>query len=175
MKSVPYRPLGLLASQKKVGMRRVSALLFLLFLTGCNLADRGLAKLQVVEDLALGASLEDIKQQWFLYSDKPLSVDEAMSGGTNLVYRGVSRDPAVTGFYLFFDARTKTLRQVEWRYQSSMTDAKEKELLETWTKKLWEPSYHRRWDGQVYVWSDRKAELQLYLADGICHLIQKLN
>lgn len=156
-------------------MRRAAVLLFLFFLVGCNLADRGLSKLQVVEDLQLGASLEDIKQQWFLYSDKPLVVDEAMSSGSNIVYRGVSRDPAVTGLYLFFDSKTKTLRQVEWRYQSSMTDAKEKELLETWSRKLWEPSYHRRWDGQVYVWSDRKAELQLYLADGICHLIQKLN
>lgn len=156
-------------------MRRAAALLSLFILAGCNLSDRGLAKLQVVEDLTLGASLEDIKQQWFLYSDKPLVVDESMSGGANIVYRGVSRDPAVTGLYLFFDPKTKTLRQVEWRYQSSMTDAKEKELLDTWTKKLWAPSYHRRWDGQVYVWSDRKAELQLYLADGICHLIQKLN
>lgn len=156
-------------------MRRTAALLFLFLLAGCNLSDRGLSKLQVVEDLILGSSLEDIKQQWFLYSDKPLVVDDSMSGGSNIVYRGVSRDPAVTGFYLFFDPKTKTLRQVEWRYQSSMTAAKEKELLDTWTKKLWAPSYHRRWDGQVYVWSDRRAQLQLYHADGICHLIQKLN
>jgi hypothetical protein len=150
-------------------------LLLPILLAGCNLADRGLSKLQVVEDLTLGSSLEDIKQQWFLYSDKPLVVDEAMSSGSDLVYRGVSHDPAVTGLYFFFDSKSKILHQVEWRYQSSMTEAKEKELLEDWTKKLWEPSYHRRWDGQVYVWSDRKAQLQLYLADGICHLIQKLN
>ncbi|HJT25406.1 MAG TPA: hypothetical protein VJ873_12595 [bacterium] len=156
-------------------MRRVTALISLFILAGCNFSDRGLSKLQVVEDLTLGSALEDIKQQWFLYSDKPLVVDESMSSGSNIVYRGVSRDPAVTGLYLFFDPKTKMLRQVEWRYQSSMTDAKEKELLDTWTRKLWAPSYHRRWDGQVFIWSDRKAQLQLYLADGICHLIQKLN
>ena len=63
---------------------------------------------------------------------------------------------------------------MEWRYNSSMAGEKAKDLLGEWTKKLWEPSYHHRWDGQVYVWEDRKAQLQLYLADGICHLIQKL-
>lgn len=153
----------------------ISLLSGLLALAGCNLADRGLSKLQVVEDLTLGAPLEDVKQQWFLYSEKPLVVDDAMSGGPYVVYRGVSRDPAVTGFYLFSDPKTQTLRQVEWRYQSSMTETKEKELLDEWTKKLWTPSDHHRWDGQVYVWEDRKAQLQLYLADGICHLIQRLN
>jgi hypothetical protein len=81
----------------------------------------------------------------------------------------------VTGFYLFFNSKKKNLEQVEWRYHSSMTEAKEKELLDYWTKKLWEPSYHQRWDGKVYVWNDRKARLELYLADGICHLIHRLN
>jgi hypothetical protein len=144
-------------------------------LAGCDLSDRGLSKLQIAEDLALGGNLEDIKQQWFLYSAKELTVDQDMSRGAQIVYRGVSRDPVVTGFYFFFNSRTKTLQQVEWRYQSSMTEAKEKELLDYWTQKLWEPSCHQRWDGKVYVWGDRKAQLQLYLADGICHLIQKLN
>ena len=56
-----------------------------------------------------------------------------------------------------------------------MTEAKEGELLDYWSKRLWPPSYHQRWDGKVYAWVDRKAQLDLYLADGICHLIQKLN
>jgi hypothetical protein len=98
-----------------------------------------------------------------------------MSSESDVVYRGVSRDPAVTGFYFFFNSKTKTLQQIEWRYQSSMTEAKEGELLDYWTGKLWAPSLHQRWDGKVYVWADRKAQLQLYLADGICHLIQKQN
>lgn len=155
-------------------MRRTAGFLLLFLMMGCNLADRGLSKLQVAEDLTLGAALEDVKQQWFLYSDKPLVVDDSINSISYIVYRGVSRDPAVTGFYFFFDPKTKLLRQVEWRYQSSMTESKEKELLDEWTRKLWQPSYHHRWDGQVYIWEDRKAQLQLYLADGICHLIQRL-
>src|SRR5579883_2371771 len=103
-------------------MRRATALLFLVLFAGCDLADRGLSKLQVAEDLTLGAPLEDMKQQWFLYSDKPLVVDEAMSSDSEIVYRGVSRDPAVTSFYLFFNPRDKVLHQVEWRYHSSMTE-----------------------------------------------------
>ncbi len=141
----------------------------------CNLSDRGLAKLQVIEDLTLGLSLDDVKQQWFLYSTKPLQVDQAMSSDSDIVYRGVSRDPGVTSFYLYFNSKSKVLEQAEWRYHSSMTEAKEKELMDLWTKKLWEPSYQQRWDGKVYVWSDRKARLELYLADGICHLIHRLN
>jgi hypothetical protein len=155
---------------------RWRTLLFLsLFLAGCHLSDQGLSRLQVAEDLSLGTHLEDIQQQWFMYSTKELLVDQAMSTDSEMVYRGVSRDPAVTGFYFFFNSKTKILHQVEWRYQSSMTEAKEKELLDYWSKRLWEPSCHQRWDGKVYVWEDRKAQLQLYLADGICHLIQKLN
>ena len=156
-------------------MRWMTTLVLLFLLGGCNLTDRGMVKLQVVEDLKLGTSLEDAKQQWFLYSVKPLQVDQAVSSDTAIVYRGISRDPGVTGFYLFFNSKKKVLEQVEWRYHSSMTEAKEKELLDQWTKKLWEPSYHQRWDGKVYVWSDRKARLELYLADGICHLIHRLN
>lgn len=156
-------------------MRKLAALILFSLLSGCNLSDRGLSKLQVVEDLVLGSSMEDVKQQWFLYSTKPIVVDQAMSTDSDIVCRGVSRDPAVTGFYFFFDSKTKFLRQVEWRYQSSMTEAKEKELRDYWAQKLWEPSYHRRWDGKVWVWSDRRAHLELYLADGICHLIQRLN
>jgi hypothetical protein len=160
-------------------MRRTAVLMSLCLLglagSGCRLRDRGLAKLQVVEDLTLGAHMEDIKQQWFLYSTKPLVVDTTMSTEKDIVYRGVSRDPAVTVMYFFFNSRTKILHQVEWRYHSSMTAFKEKELLEYWTKKLWPPDLHHRWEGRVYVWKDRNAELDLYLADGICHLIQKLN
>jgi hypothetical protein len=162
-------------SEADESMRWATSLFLLFCLVGCNFTDRGLSKLQVVEDLTLGTPMEDIKQQWFLYSDKPLVVEEAMSTDSDIVCRGVSRDQSVTGLYFFFDARSKALRQVEWRYQSSMTEAKEKELLETWSKKLWAPSNEHRWGGTVYVWSDRKAQLQLYLADGICHLIQKLN
>ena len=146
----------------------------LLGLSACYFSDRGLAKLQVIEDLSLGSSMDDVKQQWFLYSTKPLQVDQAVSTDASIVYRGVSRDPGVTSFYLYFNSKTKTLEQAEWRYHSSMTNTKEKELLELWTKKLWEPGSQQRWDGKVYVWSDRKAELELYLADGICHLIHKL-
>jgi hypothetical protein len=156
-------------------MRWITSLFLALFLSGCSFSDRGMAKLQVVEDLKLGASMEDVKQQWFLYSVKPLQVDQAVSSESSIVYRGISRDPGVTGFYLFFNSKKKNLEQVEWRYHSSMTEAKEKDLLDYWTKKLWEPSYHQRWDGKVYVWSDRKARLELYLADGICHLIHRLN
>jgi hypothetical protein len=150
-------------------------LFFLIALTGCNFNDRGLAKLQVVEDLRLGTPMEDVKQQWFLYSSKALQVDQAVSSERDIVYRGVSRDQGVTSFYLFFHSKTKKLEKVEWRYHSSMTEAKEMELKNFWTRKLWEPSYHQRWDGKVFVWSDRKARLELYLADGICHLIHQLN
>jgi hypothetical protein len=156
-------------------MRPMLGAFLLIVLAGCNLSDRGMAKLQVAEDLKLGTSMEDAKQQWFNYSSKPLVVDQTMSTDSDIVYRGVSFEPSVTGFYLFFNSKTKVLEQVEWRYHSSMTEAKEKELLDLWTRKLWTPSYHQRWDGKVYVWSDRKAQLQLYLADGICHLIQRLN
>lgn len=154
---------------------RYAGLLSLLLLSGCGFSDRGLIKLQVVEDLRLGTSMEDVKQQWFLYSVKPLQVDQAVSSERQIVYRGMSRDPGVTSFYLFFNSKTKKLEQSEWRYHSSMTEGKEKELLDYWTKRLWKPSYHQRWEGKVYVWSDRKARLELYLADGICHLIHRIN
>jgi hypothetical protein len=156
-------------------MARWLLLLVFVALSGCNFSNRGLAKLEVVEDLKLGSPMEDVRQQWFLYSTKPMRVDQAMSTESSIVYRGVSRDPGVTGFYLFFHSRTKALEKAEWRYHSSMRDSKEKELLDHWTKKLWKPTFHRRWEGKVYVWSDRKARLELYLADGICHLIHRLN
>jgi len=153
----------------------ILSLTLLVSMGGCTFSDRGLSKLQVAEDLTLGTPMEDVKQQWFLYSVKHLQVDQAMSSDKFIVYRGVSRDPAVTGFYLFFNSRKKILEQAEWRYHSSMTEAKEKDLMEYWSKKLWSPSYHQRWDGKVYVWNDRRARLELYLADGICHLIHRLN
>ncbi|HUO57691.1 MAG TPA: hypothetical protein VMV05_05895 [bacterium] len=156
-------------------MRRFFSFILVLGLAGCNFSDRGLAKLQVVEDLKLGTPLEDVKQEWFLYSTKPLQVDQSVSSESDIVYRGVSRDPGVTSFYLFFNSKKKILEQAEWRYHSSMTEAKEMELKDYWTKRLWPPSYHHRWEGKVYVWSDRRARLELYLADGICHLIHRLN
>lgn len=156
-------------------MRWFSSLCLLVFLMGCNMTDRGIAKLQVVEDLTLGQNMEDVKQQWFLYSAKALQVDPALSSDRLIACRGVSRDPSVTAFFLYFNSKTKILEQAEWRYHSSMTESKEKELQEYWTKKLWPPSYQQRWDGKVYVWADRKARLELYLADGICHLIHRLN
>lgn len=144
-------------------------------LAGCHWGDRGLSKLQIVDDLLLGSSLDDIKQQWFLFSTRSLVVDQALSTGSDLVYRGVSRDPSVTGFYFFFDTKTQKLHQVEWRYQSSMTESKEQELLEHWTRKLGEPAVHQRWGGKVHTWSDRKAALEIYHAEGVCHLVQRLN
>ena len=144
-------------------------------LAGCNMQDRGMDKLQVVEDLTLGQNMDDVKQQWFLYSSKPLQVDQIMSTDRQIAYRGISRDPAVTGFYLYFNSKTKILEQAEWRYHSSMTEVKEEELKDYWTKKLWSPSRQQRWDGKVFVWGDRKARLELYLADGICHLIHRIN
>ena len=102
-------------------MRFTMGLILLLSLTGCGFSDRGLAKLQIVEDLKLGASMEDVKQEWFLYSSKPLQVDQAVSSEKDIVYRGVSRDLGVTSFYLFFNSKNKKLEQVEWRYHSSMT------------------------------------------------------
>ena len=150
-------------------------LLPLFLLTGCNFTDKGLIKLQVVDELYLGTPLDEIKQHWYLYSLKPLQVDQSMSNDAQIVYRGVSRDPGVTSFYLFFNTKTKAFEKAEWRYHSSMTETKQQELLDYWSKKLWDPSLNHRWEGKVYVWSDRKARLELYLADGICHLIQRLN
>ena len=143
--------------------------------SACNMADRGLSKLQVTEDLTLGARLDDVKNEWFLYSTKPLQVDQAMSTDSHIAYRGVSRDPAVTGFNFFFNTKALILDQVEWRYHASMTESKEKELLDYWSKKLWQPGFQQRWYGRVYLWRDRKARLELYMADGICHLVQSLN
>jgi len=154
---------------------RWSFLLLYLVLCSCNLSDRGLAKLEVVDELALGMPLDEVKSHWFLFSTKPLQVESAVSNDTQLVYRGVSRDPGVTGNYFFFEPKNKTLTRVEWRYHSSMIHTKEKELLDQWTQRLWKPSFHRRWDGKVYSWTDRKAKLELYLSEGICHLIQRLD
>jgi len=155
-------------------MRWAGILLSLLTLSGCDFRDRGIARLQVVEDLVLGTSLEEVKDHWYLYSKKPFLVDQEMSTSSAVVYRGESRDTGVTGFYMFFNSKNRVLEQVEWRYHSSMTEAKEKELLDLWTKKLGEPSLSRRWGGHVYAWSDRRAKLELYISDGICHLIHRL-
>lgn len=155
--------------------RKILIFLVCVGAAGCNFSDRGISKLEVVDELVLGMSLDEVKTHWYLYSTKALQVEQAISSESQLVYRGVSRDPGVTAFYLFFNTRTKVLERAEWRYHSSMTNSKEKELLEEWTKKLWTPSLHHRWDGRVYAWSDRKASLELYLADGICHLIHRLN
>ena len=141
---------------------------------GCHWTDRGLARLQVTDDLTLGMSLEEAKDHWYLYSQKPLQVDQEMSEDSLLAYRGSSRDAGVTGFYLFFNSKNRNLERVEWRYHSSMTETKEKELLEYWSKKLWNPSLSHRWGGHVYVWGDRRAQLELYIADGICHLVHGL-
>ncbi len=147
----------------------------LLLVSACSLQDRGLSKLQVAEDLTLCARLDDVKTDWFLFSTKPLQLDQTMSNESELVYRGVSRDPSVMGFYFFFNVKTKTLVRIEWRFHSSMTDSKEKELLALWTQKLGNPGFQQRWGGRTYVWQDRKARLELYLTDGICHLVHRLN
>ena len=72
-------------------MKKFFIFCFGMYLSGCSLSDRGLAKLQVVEDLVLGTPMEDVKQEWFLYSTKPLVVDQTMSTEMDIVYRGVSR------------------------------------------------------------------------------------
>ncbi len=150
-------------------------ILFFILPLACGLEDQGFSKLQVAEDLTLGSKLDDVKTDWFLYSIKPLQLDPTLSTDSDLVYRGVSRDTAVSGFYFYFNARTKTLEHLEWRFHSSRTDTKEKELLEKWTQKLGPPNFEQHWGNRGYLWKDRKARLELYLSEGICHLEHSLN
>jgi len=81
---------------------RWMGLLVLIGLAGCDMTDRGIARLQVADDLTLGSSLEEVKGHWYFYSSKALQVDQIMSSSSYLVYRGASLDAGVTGFYLFF-------------------------------------------------------------------------
>jgi hypothetical protein len=155
--------------------RTFGIILFFLLPLACGLEDKGFSKLQVAEDLSLGTKLDDVKTDWFLYSTKTLQLDQTMSNDSDLVYRGVSRDPSVTGFYFYFNVRTKILEHLEWCFHSSRTDSKEKELLEKWTQKLGPPSFEQHWGNRGYLWKDRKARLELYFSEGVCHLDHRLN
>jgi hypothetical protein len=154
-----------------VGLAIVGLLLF--FSPSCTFKDRGLAKLEIEDELRLGMSLDEVKNHWYQYSTKPLVFDAALSDTQHITYRGNNRDMSVNAFYVRFDLK-RTLREAEWRYQPSMADVKERQLLEYWTQKLWRPWRRRGLDGTTYLWIDRKAELELYVTTGICHLTQRL-
>jgi len=147
--------------------------LFLAFSPRCTFKDRGLAKLEIEDELRLGNTLDEVRSHWYQYSTKPLVFDAALSDTKRLTYRGNNRDMSVNSFYVRFDLK-RTLREAEWRYQASMADVKERQLLEYWTERLWKPSRRRGLDSTTYLWVDRKAELRLYVATGICHLPHRL-
>jgi hypothetical protein len=154
-----------------VGLGMVVLLLF--FSPTCTLKDRGLAKLEIEDELKLGISLDEVKSHWYQYSTKPLVFDAALSDTKHIVYRGNNRDMSVNSFYVRFNLK-RSLREAEWRYQASMAQVKEKQLLDYWTKRLWRPVRRRGIDGTTYLWVDRKAELILYVTTGICHLTHRL-
>ena len=139
----------------------------------CRITDRGLAKLEVEEELRLGMPLNEVKARWYQYSKKPLVFDRAMSDEKVIAYRGMNRDESVNSFYLRFDLK-RNLREVEWRYRPSMTSEKEQQLLELWTQRLWKPSLRIGFEGTTFYWADRKAVLELYVSSGICNLIHRL-
>jgi len=153
------------------GLVAVGLLYF--FSPSCTLSDRGLAKLEIEEELRLGMPLDEVKSRWYQYSTKPLVFDSALSDTKHLVYRGNNRDTSVNAFYLRFDLK-RTLREAEWRYQPSMAGVKEPQLVDFWTQKLWRPVRRRRFGGTSYLWVDRKAELELFVATGICQLTHRL-
>lgn len=151
----------------------VLVLLLYFFFPSCTFSDRGLAKLEIEEELRLGMTLDEVKSRWYQYSTKPLVFDSALSDTKHLVYRGNNRDTSVNAFYLRFDLK-RILREAEWRYQPSMAEVKEPQLVEIWTQKLWSPVRRRRFGGTSYLWVDRKAELELFVATGICQLTHRL-
>jgi hypothetical protein len=158
---------------KRWGFVVLVLLLLILVVPRCEWADRGLAKLEVEEELRLGMPLDEVKSRWYQYSTKPLIMDTTMSDTKTLTYRALSRDVSVNTFYLRFDM-DRTLREVEWRFRPSMAEVKEIQLEDYWVKRLWKPVKHRGFDGTTYEWADRKAKLELYVSTGICHLTHKL-
>jgi hypothetical protein len=147
--------------------------LLIFFSPSCTLTDRGLAKLEIEDELRLGMPLDEVKSRWYQYSTKPLVYDSALSDTTHITYRGINRDSTVNAFYLHFDLK-RTLREAEWRYQPSMAEVKERQLLDLWTQRLWRPVRRRRFGGTSYLWVDRKAELELFVTTGMCHLTHRL-
>jgi hypothetical protein len=162
-------------------MKRAAFLLLLaagLLGTGassCGLSDRGIARIQLEDELILGLPVDEVRDHWYWYSKKRLQVDPLSAEKGYLTYRGESHDPGVTSFILYFDIKRKVLHHVEFRYRPSLTEIKEKQLLDQWTRTLgFKPSLGRRWGGKVYTWADRKAKLELLVADGICLLRHRL-
>jgi len=162
-------------------MRRATILLLLAagllggLASSCALSDRGIAKIQLEDELILGLPVDEVREHWYWYSKKRLRVDPVSAEKGYLTYRGESHDPGITSFILYFNIKTKTLHHVEFRYRPSITQMKEKELLIHWTRELgFKPSTHRRWGGKMYRWADRKALLELTVADGICVLRHRL-
>jgi hypothetical protein len=153
------------------GLVAVGLLFF--FSPSCTFSDRGLVKLEIEEELRLGMTLDEVKSRWYQYSTKPLVFDSALSDTKHLVYRGSNRDTSVNAFYLRFDLK-RTLREAEWRYQPSMAEVKERQLVDFWTQKLWKPVRRHRFGGTSYLWVDRKAELELFVTTGICQLTHRL-
>ncbi len=143
--------------------------------TSCALSDRGIARIQLEDELILGLPLDEVRDHWYWYSKKRLQLDPLSAEKGYLTFRGESHDPGVTSFILYFSIKTKALRQVEFRYRPSITEMKEKELLIHWSKTLgFKPSVGHRWGGKIYTWADRKAKLELTVAEGICHLRHRL-
>lgn len=139
--------------------------------SSCNLRDRGIAKIQLEDELILGLPLDEVRDHWYWYSKKRLQVDPLSAEKGYLTYRGESHDPGVTSFILYFDIKKKILHDVEFRYRPSITVMKEQELLIHWTRELgFKPTVGHRWGGKTYTWADRKAKLELTVADGICLL-----
>jgi hypothetical protein len=151
------------------------AMLGLLLLPACSMTDRGISRIQVEDELILGSPLDEVRDHWYWYSKKRLQIDPLSAQKGYLTYRGVSHDPGVTSFILYFSIKTKDLRQIEWRYRPSLTEIKSQELLHYWTGRLkFKPSIWAQWGGKVYVWADRKAKLELVVGEGICHLRHRL-
>jgi len=159
-------------------MRFLRAFVIGLFCMGilpaCSVTDRGIVKIQVEDELILGSPLDEVRDHWYWYSKKQLQLDPLSAEKGLLTYRGISHDPGVTSFFLYFGIKNKTLRQVEWRYRPSLTEIKSQEILADWTKRLWKPSVEHRWGSKVYVWADRKARLELMVGDGICILRHRM-
>jgi hypothetical protein len=161
-------------SRLRTAVLRIVLPVFALLLPACSLTDRGIAKIQIEDELILGSPLDEVRVHWYWYSKKRLQIDPLSAEKGFLTYRGVSYDPGVTSFILYFSIKNKALKQVEWRYRPSLTEIKTKELLDYWTQRLWSPSTEHHWGSKVFVWADRKARLELVMGDGICHLRHRL-
>ena len=149
-------------------------LLGTMFLSACALSDKGIAKIQLEDELILGLPLDEVRDHWYWYSKKRLQIDPLSAEKGFLTYRGVSYDPGVTSFILYFSIKDKRLKHVEFRYRPSLTEIKTGELVKEWTERLGPPSIRRRWSSKRYVWADRKAKLEITVGDGICHLHHRL-